>query len=73
MAGGVDAPASEQHSAYLVVSTCVLSYCTNTVFIFFRFILLDGFHGTQMFSARGAKLLSTESAASLEDEDEDGL
>ena len=36
----------------------------------FQFILLHSFHGMQLFSARGAILLSTEWKPLLEDEDE---
>jgi len=48
----------------------LLSYCTNTVFILFQFILLHSSYGMQLFSAHGAILLSTELAPLLEDGDE---
>jgi len=49
-----------------------LSHCTSTVFILFQFILflLHSSCGTQLFSARGAILLSIELAPCLEDEDD---
>ena len=48
----------------LFLSNCIT--LPATVFMLLQFILHD-FHGAQLFSARGAILLSTELAPSLED------